>query len=252
MSRDAFRRRLLNPSTDDETVDRLRGAAKGIVDARTHAQLGAAGAGLAAAAQTIGVDRFPRFLGDAERRAVAAVSDHAIPGAVKASAAGTDMATSAVGLSLVLLMMALKSQGSNPSRPTGPSKPAIVQQAPPEKEKPSAGDRPPGDLAKPGDATLADDRRKYILDGNGRGGGGHGPGRTTSDKSTFPPDWSDEKAIEAVKDAANNPSSVRTPADGGRTSVEGTWDDVDIRVIIGRDGKAIVTAYPTNTPPNGK
>lgn len=250
MNRDAFRRRLLDPLTDDETVNRLRGAAKGIVDARTHAQLGDAGADLAAAAQTIGVDRFPRFLGDAERRAVAAVSEHAIPGAVKASAAGNDIATSAVGLGLVLLMMALKSQGSNPPRPTGPSKPAIVQQAAPEKE-PSAGNGPPSDLAKPGDATLANDRRKYILDGNRKGGGGHGPGRTTPDKSTFPPDWSDEKAIEAVKDVANDPSSVRTPADGGRTSVEGTRDGVDIRVIIGRDGKAIVTAYPTNTPPNG-
>ena len=75
---------------------------------------------------------------------------------------------------------------------------------------------------------------------------------TTPDKGTFPPDWSDEKAIEAVKDVANDPSSVRTPADGGRTSVEGTRDGVDIRVIIGRDGKAIVTAYPTNTLPNGK
>ena len=252
MSRDAFRGRLLDPSTDNETVDRLRRAAKGIVEARTHAQLGAAGADLAAAAQAIGVERFPRFLGDAERRAVAAVSNNAVPGVVKASAAGADMAAGAVGLGLVLLMMALKNQGSNPSRPTGPSKPVIVQQAPPEKDKPSAGDGQPGDLAKPSDATLSDDRRKYILDGNGRGGGGHGPGRTTPDKGTFPPDWSDEKAIEAVKDVANDPSSVRTPADGGRTSVEGTRDGVDIRVIIGRDGKAIVTAYPTNTLPNGK
>jgi len=157
------------------------------------------------------------------------------------------MAAGVVGLGLVLLMMALKNQGSDPSRPTGPSKPAIVQQAPPEKEKPSAGDEPPGDLAKPGDTTLADDRRKYILDGNGRGGGGHGPGRITPVKSTFPPDWSDEKAIEAVKDVANDPASVREPAKGERTAVRGTRDGVEIEVIIDRDRKTIVTAYPVSS-----
>jgi hypothetical protein len=63
LSRDTFRQRLLDPNTDDETVDRLRNAAKGIVDARTRAQLSAAGEDLATAAQTIGPDRWPRFIG---------------------------------------------------------------------------------------------------------------------------------------------------------------------------------------------
>jgi len=257
ISRNAFRRRLLDPSTDDDTADRLRDAAKGIVDARTHAQLGAAGADLAAAAQTIGVDRFPRFLGDAERRAVAAMSEHAIPGVVKASAAGTDMAAGAVGLGLVLLMLALKNQGSRPARPSiTPSNPTSVPSAYPKDDKagqlpatsPAGPDNgPSGDVAKPGDATLAEDRRKYILDGNGRGGGGHGPGRTTPDKSTFPSDWSDEKTVEAIKDVANDPVSVREPAKGERTAVRGVRDGVEIEVIIGRDRKAIVTAYPVGS-----
>ena len=111
------------------------------------------------------------------------------------------------------------------------------------------GSTPP--LAKPGEATLSDDRRKYILDGDGKGGGGHGPGRETPDKSAFPSDWSDEKAVEAVKGVANDPGSVRVPAKGDRTAVQGTRDGVDIEVIIGRDGKTIVTAYPTSIPPNG-
>ena len=57
LSRDTFRQRLLDPNTSDETLDRLRGAAKGIVDARTHAQLSVAGEDLATAAQTIGPSR---------------------------------------------------------------------------------------------------------------------------------------------------------------------------------------------------
>jgi hypothetical protein len=32
--------------------------------------------------------------------------------------------------------------------------------------------------------------------------------------------------------------------------VNGTRDGVDIEVLIGRDGKAIITAYPTNIPRN--
>ncbi len=95
-----------------------RRAAKGIVDARTHAQLGAAGEDLATAAQTIGLDRWPRFIGDAERRGVAAVSDGAIPGVVKASATGTDMAVGAIGFGLLLLTLSLKNQNSGLARPT--------------------------------------------------------------------------------------------------------------------------------------
>ena len=262
LSRDAFRQRLLDPTTSDETVDRLRSAATGIVNARTHAQLGAAGEDLAAAAHTIGPDRWSRFIGAAERRGVAAVSDGAIPGVMKASAASSDAVVGAAGVGLVLLMMALKNQGAGSARPTiSPTIPSDVPSEKPGDEK--AGSAPvgssttpgatqPDNLARPGEATLAEDRRKHILDGNGRGGGGHGPGRMTPDKSTFPSDWSDEKTTEAIKDVANDPASVRTPADGGRTSVDGTRDGVDIRVIIGRDGKAIVTAYPTNITPRGE
>lgn len=110
---------------------------------------------------------------------------------------------------------------------------------------------PPADLARPGDATLSSDRRRYILDGNGKGGGGHGPGRTLPGKSEFPASWSDDKVAQAIMDVANDPASNRVPADGGRTAVRGTRDGVVIEVIIGRDRQAIVTAYPTNVSPNG-
>ena len=259
MSRDAFRGRLLDPSTDNETVDRLRRAAKGIVEARTLAQLGAAGADLAAAAQAMGVERFSRFLGDAERRAVAAVLNTAIPGVVKASAAGADMAAGAVGLGLVLLMMALKNQGSGPARPIlTPSNPTDVTPATPKDDKagkasqaaPSADagqDLSPG----PGDVVISDDRRKHILNGDANGsGGGHGPGRNRPNKTEFPPDWSDDRVIDAIRDVANDPASSRETEPDGRIKATGSRDGVDIRGIVEADKRTVVTGYPTNLPRN--
>ena len=102
LGRDAFRQRLLDPWTDDETVDQLRSAAKGIVEARTPAELGAAGTSHAATAQKIGVDRWPGFIGDAERRGVAAVSDGAIPGVMKANVLAGDPRAIALGLVILL------------------------------------------------------------------------------------------------------------------------------------------------------
>lgn len=56
--------------------------------------------------------------------------------------------------------------------------------------------------------------------------------------------------IDAIKDVANDPASGRSAAGRGRTYVNGTRDGVDIEVIVGADGKTIVTGYPTNTPRN--
>ena len=86
LSRDAFRSQFLDPYTSDEVVDCLRGAAKGMIEGRTHDDLAKAGDDLAAAAQKVGVDRWPRFLGNASHQAVEAVSRGDVPGVVKASA----------------------------------------------------------------------------------------------------------------------------------------------------------------------
>jgi hypothetical protein len=104
--------------------------------------------------------------------------------------------------------------------------------------------------AVPERAALSDDRRNYILNGDARGPGGHGPGRKTPGKSEFPSDWSDDKTVKAIEDVANDPASIRSPADGGRTFVGGTRDGVAMTVLVGRDGKTIVTAYPANLPRN--
>ena len=246
-SRDTFRGQLLDPYTSDATVDQLRRAAKGIVEGRTHEQLGAAGEALASAAFKIGLDAWPRFLGDSQRQAMDAVGAEAIPGVIKASATGTDTAVVGGALLLGLLYLLMRPpQASNPPV----NQPMMTEQSPPaKKEEKTPTPANPG-LAKPGEATLPDDRRTHILDGDGKGGGGHGSGRGTPGKSEFPSNWSDDKAAQAIKDVANDPASVRVPAAEGRTEVRGTRDGVDIRVIVGADGRTIVTAYPTNVPRN--
>jgi hypothetical protein len=61
-TRNTFQGQLLDPYISDETVDQLRRAVEGIVEGRTHEQLGTAGEALALAAFEIGLDAWPRFL----------------------------------------------------------------------------------------------------------------------------------------------------------------------------------------------
>ncbi len=260
LSRDAFRAQFLDIYTSDEIVDRLRRATRGMVEGKTYDELAKAGDDLAAAAQKVGADSWPRFLANASHRAIEAVTHGNVSGVMKANASGTDgeQVVAMGGLALLLYLIS----GWKPERlqpHTAPSRPTILQQQGPRDasltpgQTASAATAPnglPADLAKPGEATLSSGWRKYTLDGDKKGGGGHGPGRNIPGKSESPSDWSDDKVIEAVKDVANDPASDRLPADGSRTAVRGTRDGVDIEAIIGRDGQAIVTAYPTNIPPN--
>ena len=242
-----FREQLLAPHTSDETADQLRSAAKAIVEGRTHGQLGAAGEALAASAFRIGPDAWPSFLRDSRLRAIDAVAAGRIPGVIKASATGMDTAVAGGALLLGLLYLLMR---PSPAFLPPVGQPMMTEQSPPSKQEEKKPTSATPELAKPGEAVLSEDRRRYILDGDDKDGGGHGPGREMPTKSVFPSDWSDEKAIEAIIDVANDPTSVRMPANGGRTIVRGNRDGVEIEVIIGRDGRAIVTAYPTNTPPN--
>ena len=245
---DAFDRVFAPLGASETAVVSLRRAAGSMVEARSHAELELAGQDLAKTVAAVGIGNWPRFLAAAEQRAVAAAVAGEVPGFVKASAADAG-----AGVALILFLLTLGvSLGPRPStevKPLSGLSMMTEEVNPPKKEISPASPVP--QLAKPGDATLPDDRRAYILEGDGRGGGGHGPGRGRPGKSEFPADWSDEKVIEAVREVANDPASVRSTADGGRTAVEGRRDGVEIRVIVGRDGKTIVTAHPTNVPPNG-
>ena len=100
-----------------------------------------------------------------------------------------------------------------------------------------------------GQATVSPERRVHILDGDARGGG-HRPGRGVPGKSEFPRGWSDDAIVAAIEDVANDPASARRFEADGRTVVTGRRDGVDIRVVVERDGRSIVTGYPTNTPRN--
>ena len=82
VSRDAFRARFLLPGTSDETVDRLRRAAWGIVDGRTPDALAKAGEDLAAVAQGVGPYGWARYVAALRERAVSVASPGAAPGVV--------------------------------------------------------------------------------------------------------------------------------------------------------------------------
>ena len=86
LSRDAFRTQFFDPYTSDDVVDRLRSAARGMVEGRTHEDLAKVGDDLAEVAQKVGVDSWPRFLGNASHQAVEAVSRGDVPGVVKVGA----------------------------------------------------------------------------------------------------------------------------------------------------------------------
>ncbi len=145
LSRDAFRAQFLDPYTSDEVVDRLRSAARGIVEGRSYDELAKAGDDLAAAAQKVGAGQWPRFVGDAGPQAMEAVSRGDIPGVVKISAA--DEPASVAGLILLgLLAIVVSKTQSNTPRPTktapvpsGPALPTVMRQDGPEDTEPPAG-----------------------------------------------------------------------------------------------------------------
>lgn len=195
------------------------------------------------AARQIGPGRWPRFLADAKQRAVAAVAGGQVPGVTNASATGTDAGPAIVLGGLALPYLLSRRGVGRSGTQSFPDRPTTFQNAPPKEEQ--AGSVPDAGLAKPGEAVLTEERRKYIFDGNGKGRGGHGTDRNTPGKSEFPPYWSDDEAAEAVIEVANDPKSTRSQTGRDRTKVNGTKNGVDVEIIIGGDGKTILTAYPT-------
>ncbi len=145
LSRDAFRTQFLDPYTSDEVVDRLRSAAKGMVEGRTHDDLAKAGDDLATAAQKVGADTWPRFLSNASHQAVEAVSRGDVPGVVKVGA--TDAPVGIAGLMFLGLLAVIFGWKPNVSRsPPVSSRPTIVQQEAPKDADvtPEGGNGEPG------------------------------------------------------------------------------------------------------------
>ena len=172
LSRDAFRTQFLDPYTGDETVDRLRGAARGLIEARNYDDLAKARSDLSAAVRQIGADRWPQFIGDAARQAEQAVSKGAIPGIVKANVSGADV-PGVIGLALGGLLVYLATRKPHTTlESTTPAMTAPVLMAkPPHDAKDASGAKAPG---KPGAAEGFQDPKggeNWVRNPNGRGYG---------------------------------------------------------------------------------
>jgi hypothetical protein len=90
---------------------------------------------------------------------------------------------------------------------------------------------------------LPSDRLQHIL-------ANHRPGSGMSGKTEFPRGWSDEDIRQAIENVAEDPSSARVMVDRDRQLIYGPQTGVRIRVIIGRDGRTVVSAYPVGLPTN--
>jgi hypothetical protein len=139
-----------------------------------------------------------------------------------------------------------------PEAERGPGSAAAKPDAPPAKApdtNPAAAVKGKGGRPVPR-ARVTSNGRIHILSGNKRGGG-HRAGTGKAGKSEFPASWSDDKIIAEIESVANDPDSKRsTPDKRGKIEVEGSRDGVDLLVVLSKDGRTIITAYPTNLPPN--
>jgi Bacterial EndoU nuclease len=104
-------------------------------------------------------------------------------------------------------------------------------------------DRPPPDSFR-----VPPDRAAHILDGDPAGGGHrHGTGR--AGKTEFPASWNDQKIIGNVADVARNPDAAPVrQAWNDRWQARGVRDEVDIVVIVERDG-TIWSGWPLEGGP---
>jgi RHS repeat-associated protein len=99
----------------------------------------------------------------------------------------------------------------------------------------------------PNSTSIVDEKgKKHILEGD-ETGGGHRAGTGVPGKSEFPPDWSDDKILDAISDVATDPASHQVK-NGNRTISKGTRDGVDIETV--HDDTRIITGYPANLPRN--
>jgi hypothetical protein len=106
-----------------------------------------------------------------------------------------------------------------------------------------AEDRPPAE-----DIQVSPERRTHILDGDVTGGG-HRHATGNPGETEFPASWDDEKIIDTVADVARRPDlPPKHQQWNDRWLARGTRDDVEVVVVILRDGR-IWTGWPTPESP---
>ena len=85
---------------------------------------------------------------------------------------------------------------------------------------------------------VSPERRAHILDGDVDGSGGHRHGVGNPGKTEFPASWNDEKIIDALLDVARRPDHPPGHQEwNDRWVARGTRDDVEVVVVIARDGR---------------
>ena len=86
----SFAKHFFGRDADDPVVAKLRSAAQGGASATTHAELRDAAGRLAEAIQTIGIDRWPRFLYEAKQKSERQVHVGALQGSISSPASPPD------------------------------------------------------------------------------------------------------------------------------------------------------------------
>ncbi len=107
-----------------------------------------------------------------------------------------------------------------------------------------AADRP-----KVEEINVTPERTRHILDGDADGSGGHRHGTGIPGKTEFPASWDDKKIIDTVADVARRPDQPPKHQEwNDRWVARGTRDDVEVVVVVARDGR-IWTSWPTPDSP---
>jgi hypothetical protein len=96
---------------------------------------------------------------------------------------------------------------------------------------------------------ISDDRRAHILYGDATGGG-HLYGAGKPCKSEFPKNWSEETIVKEVDLIAANDNLNWEQQRNGYYVTEQSVGTVKVRVVKGRNGEDVITAYPTNMKRN--
>jgi hypothetical protein len=96
---------------------------------------------------------------------------------------------------------------------------------------------------------ISDDRRIHILYGDATGGG-HLYGTGKPCKSEFPKSWNKETVIKEVDLIAANDNLNWEQQRNGYYVTEQSVGTVKVRVVKGRNGEDVITAYPTNMKRN--
>src|ERR1700742_5072165 len=94
------------------------------------------------------------------------------------------------------------------------------------------------DRPKAEDIRVTPERTTHILDGEPDGGGGHRHGVGKPGKTEFPASWDDKKIMDTVVDVVRRPDSPPVLQNrNNRWVVRGTRDDVEVVVVVARDGQ---------------